>query len=83
MALDLSHGHATGIEREDLLIKARPASLVLGDDLGLKAAQAIPRDFYGQLAKVSLEGFLALAVAGAAISCYKTVYTKVLTLPTI
>ena len=42
------------------------AGLVLGDDLWLKAAMPIPGDFYRQLAKVALESFLALAVAGVA-----------------
>jgi hypothetical protein len=40
--------------------------LVLGDDLWLKAAVTLARDFYGSLAKVSFEGFLALTVSSGA-----------------
>ena len=64
VALDLAHGHSTGVERQDLLVKACPSGLVLGDELGHKAAVAVSRYFYGQFAKVALEGFFALAVAG-------------------
>jgi hypothetical protein len=64
VALNLPHGHATGIERQDLFIKACPAGLVLGNDLWLKAAVTIPRDFYEQFTKVAFEGLLALAVTG-------------------
>jgi len=39
---------------------------VLGDELGLKAAVAVTGHFDGKLAKLALEGLLALAVAGVA-----------------
>ncbi len=66
MTLDFTHGHAAGVERQNLVVKARPTGLVLRDDLRLKAAVAVTGNFYRQLAKVALEGFAALAVAGVA-----------------
>ena len=66
VALDFAHRHATRVERQDFLVKACPAGLVLGDDLGLKAAVTVARDFYGQFAKVAFKGFLALSIAGVA-----------------
>jgi len=66
MALDLAHRHATGIQRENLLVEARPAGLVFGDDLRLEGAVAIAWNFNRQLAKVALQRLFALAVAGVA-----------------
>jgi hypothetical protein len=37
MPLNLTHRHASGIQGQDLFAKARPAGLVLGHDLRLKA----------------------------------------------
>ena len=58
--------HATGIQRQDLVIEARPPCLVLGHDLRLKAGVAVTWDIDGQLAKVAFEGLFAFAVAGVA-----------------
>ena len=53
-----------GIQGQDLVIEPCPPGLVLGHDLRLKAAIAISGDVDGQLAKLALERFLALAVSG-------------------
>ena len=66
MPLNLPHRHATGVQRQDLVVKASPAGLVLGHDLRLKAGVPITGDINGQLAKVAFEGLFAFAVAGVA-----------------
>src|SRR5574340_1621971 len=66
MALDLPHGHAPGVEGDDLVIEAGPAGLVLGDQQRLEGAVAVAGNFDGQFAKLALEGLPALAVAGIA-----------------
>src|SRR5690606_12934758 len=66
MALDLSHRHATGVQRQDLVIEARPAGLVLGDDLRLETAVAVTGHFNRHLTELAFERLLALAVAGVA-----------------
>jgi len=62
--LDLTHRHATGIQGQDLVIKAAPPGLVLGHDLRLKATLAVAGDVNGQFAKVALERLFALAISG-------------------
>jgi len=62
--LDLAHRHATGVQRDDLVIKPIPAGLMLGDQLGLKAAIAVTRHLDGQLTELAFEGLLAVAVTG-------------------
>ena len=64
MALDLTHAHATGIHRHDLLVEAGKASLVLGDQLRIEGRQAIPWDLQVDLAGVGEHGLTAIAVAG-------------------
>ena len=66
--MNFANRHPTCIEGQNLLVKPIPAGLVLGDDLGLKAAMAVARDFYGQLTEFALEGLAAFAVAGVASS---------------
>ncbi|MPN06914.1 hypothetical protein SDC9_154171 [bioreactor metagenome] len=66
MGLYLAHRHATGVPRDDFVVEAGPAGLVLGDELGLEAAVTVARHLDGQLAEIALEGLLALAVAGVA-----------------
>ena len=68
MALDLAHGHAAGVERQDLFIEASPAGLVLGDQLRLEGAVPVAGNFNRQMAEVAFERLLALAVAGVASS---------------
>ena len=48
------------------VVKARPAGLVLGHDLGLKAGVPVTGDVDGQLTKVAFERLFAFAVAGVA-----------------
>jgi hypothetical protein len=66
MTLDFPHRHAPGIQRQDLVVKAGPAGLVLGDDLGFKVAVAVTRDVDRQFAELAFEGLLATTVAGVA-----------------
>jgi hypothetical protein len=63
LTLYLAHRHASGLQRDDLVIKADPASLVLGDELWLEAAVVVTGYLYGQLSQIALEGLLAFAVA--------------------
>jgi hypothetical protein len=39
--LDFAHRHARGLQGQDLVVKARPADLVFGNDLRLKAGMAV------------------------------------------
>ena len=64
--LNLPNRHTPGVQGQDLVVKASPASLVLGHDLGLKAGMAVTWDADGQLAKVAFESLFAFAVAGIA-----------------
>ena len=66
MALNLAHRHAAGVERQYLVVKAAPAGLVLGDELGLERARAVAWDFNGQGAKVAFECFFAAPISGVA-----------------
>lgn len=61
--LDLAHCHAAGIERENLVVEAPPAGLVLLDDLRIEGAIQVARHFDGQLAELALEFLLAETVA--------------------
>ncbi len=64
MALNFPDRQATCIERNDLVVEARPTGLVFANDLWLKVAKAIPRDINGQCAKVAFQGFPALVPFG-------------------
>src|SRR6185369_1698199 len=66
VALNLPYGHAAGVERNNLVVKARPAGLVFADELGLEDALAVARDVQRQLAKLPLECLRAMPVAGVA-----------------
>jgi hypothetical protein len=66
MALNLANRHAAGVERDDLVVKAAPAGLVFGDQLGFEGAMAVARHLDGQLTELTLERFAPLAVAGIA-----------------
>ena len=66
MRLDLAHRHAARIQRQDLVVEADPAGLVLGDQLRLEAAKAVARDRDRQCAELALERLAAAAVAGVA-----------------
>ena len=66
MRLYLAHRHTSGIQRDDFVVKACPAGLVLGDELGLKAAVAVTGHRDRQFAEIALERLLALAVTGVA-----------------
>ena len=51
-----------GVERQNLVIEARPAGLVLGDQLRLKCAVTVARNFDWQFAELALQCLAALAV---------------------
>ena len=80
MGLNLAHGHATGVQRDDLVVKAAPAGLVLGDELRLEAAVAVSGHLDRQFAEIAYEGLLAFAVAGVATgvgNCLVALVTQV------
>ena len=64
--MNLADGHAPGVERQDLVIEACPASLVLADELRLEGAHTITGNFDGEFAEIALEGFAALSIPGIA-----------------
>ena len=66
MGLNLAYGHAPGIEGEDLVIEARPAGLMLADELRFEGAHTVTGNFDGEFAEIALEGFAALSVPGIA-----------------
>ncbi|KAF5041754.1 hypothetical protein DSECCO2_519690 [anaerobic digester metagenome] len=66
MGLNLAYGHASGIEGKDLVIEARPAGLVLADELRFEGAHTVTGYFDGEFAEIALEGFVALAVPSIA-----------------
>src|SRR5437762_2494831 len=49
VALDLTCRHPTCIHRDDLVVKAGPARLPLGHDLGIEPSLAVARSFQLQL----------------------------------
>ena len=55
--LDVTSGHALGIESENLLIKAWHAALMLFDNLRLKCAVAIAWCLDRNLADITLDRF--------------------------
>lgn len=66
MRLDLAHRHVAGIQRKDLVVEARPAGLVLLDDLRIEGAMPVARYLDGQFTELALEFLLAETVAGVA-----------------
>jgi hypothetical protein len=61
--LDLAHGHAARVHGDDLVVKAREAALMLGDQQRLEAALAVARDFDAQRAVLGQYGIAGIAVA--------------------
>jgi hypothetical protein len=66
MGLYLANRHSAGVERQNLVVKAAPAGLVLRDQLRLERAVAVTRNINRQFAELALQGLLALAIAGIA-----------------
>ena len=66
MALDLAHGHAAGVERQDLFSETGPAGLVLGNQLRLEGAMPVTGNCDRQLAELAFECLSTLAVVGVA-----------------
>lgn len=64
--LDFTRRHATGIQREDLVIRARPAGLMLGNDQRLEAAFTVTGDFDGSLTEFTFQGLTAFTISGIA-----------------
>ncbi|ERI54524.1 hypothetical protein N878_00405 [Pseudomonas sp. EGD-AK9] len=54
----ISRGHAAGIQREGLVVEARPAGLVLLDDLRVKGAMPVTRTSMGRSPNSPLSFFL-------------------------
>src|SRR6266700_4014156 len=66
MALDLPYAHATRVHRDDLVVKAGKAALVLRNQLRFKAAAPISR--YRQLHRLVLGQHRLFAIAITAIT---------------
>ena len=67
VVLNLAHRPVAGIQRDDFFVKTRPAGLVFGVELGIKAAMAVAGCLDGQLAEIALEGLSARAAADVAV----------------
>lgn len=63
MRLDFPHRHPACVQRQYLVVKARPAGLVFGHKLRLKAGEPVARNLDRQFAKFAFEGFFAAAIA--------------------
>ena len=63
MALDLANRHAARIHRHDLLVEAREAALVTGDQLGIERSFPVTRDFDVDLRRLGQHGLLRIAIA--------------------
>ena len=63
---DLAGAHAAGVHRNDLLIEAGKATLVLGDQLRIERCLAVARDIQLNSAGLSRHRFAAVAVAAVA-----------------
>ena len=63
MADDLAGAHAAGVHRDDLVVEARKAALVLGDQLRIKARLAVARHLQLDLAGVGDDPLFAIAVS--------------------
>lgn len=66
MAGNLPGAHAARVHRHDLVIEARKAPLVLGDQLRIEAALTIARDCKLNLGRVRDHRLAAIAVAAVA-----------------
>ena len=64
--MNLPHRHAAGVERQDLVVEARPAGLVLGDELRLECAVSVAGNLDRQFAEVPFQRLPAFAIAGIA-----------------
>ena len=63
MTLDIPDAHAAGVHRDDLVVEAGKAALVLGDQLRLECPAPITRDLELDLARVRGNRLPAVAVA--------------------
>src|SRR5262245_62018855 len=66
MPLDLSGGHSTRVERDDLVVEAVKPSLPLLDELRIELPVAVTRDLDRDLALLAFERLARLAIAGIA-----------------
>ena len=66
MADDLAGAHAAGVHRDDLVVEARKAALVLGDQLRIKARLAVAQHLQLDLAGVGDDPLFAIAVSPVA-----------------
>jgi hypothetical protein len=63
MADDLAGAHAAGVQRDDLVVKAREAALVLGDQLRIKPGLAVARNLQLDLAGIGNNRLLAITIS--------------------
>ena len=63
MALDLPNRHAAGVHRHDLLVEARKAALIAGNQLRIKRAFAIARNAQIELGAPGQHRLLRIAIA--------------------
>src|SRR3954454_21289610 len=66
VADDLPRAHAPGVHRDDLVVEAWEAALVLGDQLRVEARLPVPGDLELDLAGVGEDALAAVAVAAVA-----------------
>src|SRR5215217_2175958 len=63
---DLAGAHAARVHRDHLVVEARKAALILGDQLRIEAGLAVARDLQIELAGVGDHRLAAIAVAAVA-----------------
>lgn len=63
---DLPRAHAPCVQRYNLVIKARKAALILGDQLRIEAARTVTRHLDLDLASVRYNGLATLAMTAVA-----------------
>lgn len=63
VCLDLAHGHAACVHRDDPVVKAGEPALVLADDLRLEGSMTVARHLDAQRSIVGQDGLAAAAVA--------------------
>ena len=63
MPLDLAGAHAAGVHRDDPVVEAGEAALVLGDQLRVEGGQPVARDLQGQPAGAGQHRLAAVAIA--------------------
>jgi hypothetical protein len=63
VSLNLAHRHAASLQRQNLVVETREASLTFSNYLRLEASLAITRYIYRQSAEVAFEGLFRFSVS--------------------